>query len=576
MCGAALAQLALTPSAQACGGLFCNSAQPVNQAAERIIFSENGDGTVTAIIEIQYEGPAASFSWVLPVPGVPDVNVSSTLALDRLQQATNPTYQLNTTFADGCAVPQATSAPGGGAFDQAEGDPAAADDVVVLDSGSVGPFDFEVISVNDELPDPADAALMWLEDNGYDVTALAPEVLGPYLADGLNLIAFRLNKDNDAGSIRPVLLTYDSELPFIPIRPTAVAANPNMGVMVWVVSASRAIPKNYKALELNEALIDWFNPNDTYNDVVSAAADESGGQGFVTEMALPDTRLEQTVLFEWEQQEWSRISSQTYPSAADFVLDASSVFGTWDGFDDALAKTVTLPDGVSIEDFFNCVRCYSDDPGFSADQTMLLQELFDMVYKPVLETENLLMSRGYVTRLYTTMSADEMTLDPIFDFNEDLDDVEMVRVAEQVMDCEGGWHVNLPQGDTVIGEEAGVWPMSLGGDQPAARVIMQLGTSGQGEVLVDNSEVIAGLIGGGTLDEDGTVTLGDDPGGDGDGDGPGDEDGVDGAAGSPAASLTGGDGDDGCGCSAPGGGGGNNAALILFALGYLVMRRRRR
>ena len=35
----------------------------------------------------------------------------------------------------------------------------------------------------------------WLDAEGYDVTALEPpEVLGPYLANGLNLIAFRLTK----------------------------------------------------------------------------------------------------------------------------------------------------------------------------------------------------------------------------------------------------------------------------------------------------------------------------------------------------------------------------------------------
>ena len=81
------------------------------------------------------------------------------------------------------------------------------------------------------------------------------------------------------------MVTYDSELPSIPIRPTAVAANDDMGVMVWVLASNRAIPSNYKALELNEALIDWFNPNNNYNDVVSRAADEAMGQGFVTEYA---------------------------------------------------------------------------------------------------------------------------------------------------------------------------------------------------------------------------------------------------------------------------------------------------
>ena len=44
---AALSTSLMPKPAVACGGLFCNSAQPVNQSAERIIFSHNGDGTVT-------------------------------------------------------------------------------------------------------------------------------------------------------------------------------------------------------------------------------------------------------------------------------------------------------------------------------------------------------------------------------------------------------------------------------------------------------------------------------------------------------------------------------------------------
>ena len=55
--------------AQACGGLFCSASAPVNQAAERIIFSKNADQTVTAVVQIQYQGPSEEFAWVLPVPG---------------------------------------------------------------------------------------------------------------------------------------------------------------------------------------------------------------------------------------------------------------------------------------------------------------------------------------------------------------------------------------------------------------------------------------------------------------------------------------------------------------------------
>ena len=147
--------LTLSPGpASACGGLFCNSSNPVNQAAERIIFSQNGDGTVTAIIEIQYEGPPENFSWVLPVPGVPDVAVSSTVALDRLQQVTNPQYFLQTSFDDSCDFDGDGSGADSLAMSGAAGSSGGESGIIVLAAGTVGPFDYEVISLDEALPTP--------------------------------------------------------------------------------------------------------------------------------------------------------------------------------------------------------------------------------------------------------------------------------------------------------------------------------------------------------------------------------------------------------------------------------------
>jgi hypothetical protein len=544
--------------AHACGGLFCNSASPVNQAAERILFSENGDGTVTAVIEIQYQGPAERFSWVLPVPGEPVIEISSTAAFDRLQTATNPQYMLQTTFEDDCPVPASGSAGGRGATVDGGG-ANESPDVVVLAAGTVGPFDYELIMVNPQVDDPADAAITWLTENEYDVTTLGPEVLGPYLADGLNLLAFRLNKQNDTGSIRPIVITYESERPFIPIRPTAVAANDDMGVMVWVVGASRAVPENYKALELNEALINWFNPMDTYDAVVSAAADEAGGQGFVTELADDSSTLTGVILADWEEQEWDRISSQQYARPLDFVLEAAMMYGEWDGFEDALRAALTLPDGVTVADILRCANCYATNPGVMLDEGMFRLRLYEDVYRPMLETQERLLSRPYVTRLYTTMSAEDMTMDPSFTFNGDLDDVSNLHMATQILECngDGGFRIVLPQGDTVTGSEQGVWPNEVGGDQPAARKIMQLSRSGQGEVLEDNSDRIAGLLGGA---RPGTGRR--DAGADADG-----------------GELGGGGDDDGC-AAAPFGArtraASGNALLALLALGWLRVRARRR
>ena len=51
----------------ACGGFFCQNS-PVDQNAERIIFTQNRDGTISAYVQIQYTGGAEDFSWILPLP----------------------------------------------------------------------------------------------------------------------------------------------------------------------------------------------------------------------------------------------------------------------------------------------------------------------------------------------------------------------------------------------------------------------------------------------------------------------------------------------------------------------------
>src|ERR1043165_4126489 len=96
--GAACALIAAPRSASACGGFFCDAVQPVKQAAEQIVFADNGNGTATAVIQIMYQGPPTGFSWLLPVAGVPkpeDVTIASNLAFQRLQAATNPEYTLS-------------------------------------------------------------------------------------------------------------------------------------------------------------------------------------------------------------------------------------------------------------------------------------------------------------------------------------------------------------------------------------------------------------------------------------------------------------------------------------------------
>lgn len=515
---AAAGAMTLTATdAWACGGFFCNANQPVNQAAERIIFSDNPDGTVSAVVQILYQGPSEKFAWVLPVPTVPDdVEISSNVAFTQIQNVTNPTYRLNTRVEGVCKEePQRNAAPTAGGFTNnasfgADGEEGG---VNVLASGNTGPYNWVVIEIEDSTTDKVQVAIDWLTTNGYDLTDLGPDVIEPYLEEGMKLIAFKLNKTSESGDIRPIRIRYEADIPMIPIKLTAVAANDDMGVMTWVLGEERAVPTNYKDLVLNETLINWFNAGPTYNDVVIAAADEAGGNGFVTEYAGTTDIFKDVVYPQFKADEWDQINADDWTGRELELVDRVWSFAQsqsnngfsltqWDGMQDVVDMTFPDLDDDMKQQIVQCGSCafYQDESQFPADFDIqsYLMTVYDFVVEPMETTQELLDSRPYATRLYTTMSADEMRLDPCFDFNPDLEDVSNTHVGERIIEChpaitqsQAPWRAELPSGVVVRGSGGG-WPFSVGDDtdMPTNRTINDAQTSGPPTILTDNTETI--------------------------------------------------------------------------------------
>ncbi len=575
------AQLTGVEEAEACGGFFCNQQQPVDQSAERIIFSQNDDDTVTAAVQILYQGPSEEFAWLLPVSGTPEVGVSSNTAFQRLEDHTDPRYELEVAVEGECAhPPEDDYMNNGGGVDagSAIGEDTADSGVDVLDEGSVGPYDYTTISVEPGDADPAQAALDWLETNGYDLTDMGPDLIRDYLEDGMNLIAFKLTKNADSGDIRPVTLTYPAELPMIPIKLTAVAAQSDMGVLVWVLGDGRAIPKNYKSLVLNDAAINWFNWRSTYEDVITQAANEADGQGFVTEYAKSATTLEEAVITDSEIQYWEQVND---PDAWDgqhgaMLFDVMRTFGLWDGFRSVVTDAIPVPDGATVDDFMGCPDCYFDGNEASIDgfsPSVFLQAMQTEVIDPVIATQDLLEARPYVTRMYTTLSPPEMTLDPVFDFNTTLDDVSNIHTAQQTVYCssdvtrrEAPWQVELPSGEVVNGS-GNSWPLSVGDDLPANREIRQENASGSGETVTDHTRDIEEIL----ATHNANTPIGGDTSQDDDDSG-NNSSGANNGSGSGSNSADNPDG----GCTAAGGATPLGAGgLLVVGLGMIVLRRRR-
>ncbi len=524
---ASLCSLYTPSSARACGGFFCNNSQPVNQAAERIVFSTDDDGSVTAIVEVRYQGEAEDFAWMLPVAGTPEVGVSSTAALDRLQRATNPQYRLTTVVEGECDDDGSRGGLFGNTADSAGSAPPGSEpspepEVNVLDAGTVGPYDYVTISVESG-PDSAAAALEWLREQGFDVDDFGGDLLREYLDSGMNLIAFRLTKGADAGEIRPVVLGFGQGLPAIPIRPTAVAANEDMGVLVWVLGESRAVPANYRALELNEAAINWLSPGSNYNDVVTRAANEAGGQGFVTELAGEASPLAERIFSASENEQWLAFRDEDWTGREDAFLQRLFNNERWlsqlDGMQDAillLKPSEEIFPGLSDDEFISCPNCYIREGAISLAQIQaFLAEVDSEVIPPMRELRGMFTGGRYVTRLYTTMSPHEMTVDPVFDFNADLEDYSNLHVATRVIECspryrqfEAPWRVELTGGDVVRGV-GNTWPLTTSDDFPATSVVRRIGNAGEGAIISDNRDAIEGAIAARNDEIDAMVASGD-------------------------------------------------------------------
>lgn len=442
--------------AEACGGFFC-SAVPINQTAEQIIFHKDGN-TVTAIVMIQYQGPAEDFSWVVPVPGIPDLSLSSSMLFSSFEPATRPQFNLDIErigcpippfFSDADGVPAASPGPG-----TSEG--GAPQDVQVLQQLTVGPFDIQI--VNSQNPD---ALAQWLIDNNYDLSDRGRDLIAPYVEMGMNFVALRLQKDSDVGDIQPLKMQYVTERPMIPIKLTAVAAEPDMGIIVWLFGPARAVPLNFLHVEVNYARLNWFLGNfgaySSYQQLVTEAMNEAGGQGFATDYAgrdpairdqLPDPTALREFLDERRAESDAALAlvnlgfNQTFPQAT-----MRSLF----------MGALPLPEGEPLFVYGNAnrLRQLFSNAELEAARTSILDALKTSVVDPYEDSLTIFDKDPYITRMYTTLSPEEMTLDPIFSFNADLPGQQMDRNAKLRINCltePPEWELELGEGTGRDGE----------------------------------------------------------------------------------------------------------------------------
>lgn len=461
--GATLLGAALAPSpASACGGFFCSS-QPMDQAGENILFSVESDGSMTAYIQIFYQGSADQFAWILPLPSVPTLSVGTNALFTQLEQRTAPAFVTNTEIVGtcrsepGCSYPPyAADGTRGGGY--ADAGAAAADagpsGVVVEFHGTVGPYDAAVLSGG-----TAAELLDWLTTNGYQIPASSTPLIDDYVHRGHHFVAIRLTADHSTAEIQPLVLHYTEASPCVPIQLTSIATVPDMPITAYFLAEGRAVPVNYAIVEPrfdDEGL--WLGTT-SYASWVTHAVDAAGGHAFVTDFAgAPPTDLGLTL---------PSVTDLARPDAtpAEILLALFSRGYRSDAQILALfERFLPPPPGMDARSYYNCLaRGYGCDtsylpPGW--DPVAFVTAIDTTITQPRAEAERLVGSHSRMTRLTTTMSAEEMTLDPTFRVDPALSDVSNVHTATMRYLCDAQhfvWsaprHLVLPSGRDVTVSE---------------------------------------------------------------------------------------------------------------------------
>ena len=219
--GLALSMMVSTEAqdARACGGTFCDSgpqAMPVDQSGENVLFVMDGK-TVEAHVQIQYQGAAERFAWIVPMPKVPDVQVGSALLFNALLQGTVPQFGF-TQQTDVCDRGNSDSASGaggsgGGSLGMGGAAGGAGSGPQVVYEKTVGAFEVVVLQGG-----TAEEVGKWLVDNNYQNIPTAPEILWDYVAQKYVFVAIKLTAGANSNEIHPLVFRSEGDDPCVPLK----------------------------------------------------------------------------------------------------------------------------------------------------------------------------------------------------------------------------------------------------------------------------------------------------------------------------------------------------------------------
>lgn len=269
---------------KACGGCF-NQVNPATETTvvtgHRMAFAVSEERTVLWD-QIQYAGPPADFSWVLPV--LPGAYVESSRdawfeALDTVTAARVSAPALT------CAQPDRASGCGCGSATTADSGLAGYDDdhgVTVVHQGTVGPYATVTLQSSN-----GDTLTSWLDQNGYTVPPDIAPVVSEYVTEGYDFIALRLLPGAGVDQMTPVRVVTPGPPGPLPLRMVKAGVGAYVGITLYVIGEGRySLPDLHETtLPLDELNWDFALSRSNYDDVREDALSQYYGYSYLTTFA---------------------------------------------------------------------------------------------------------------------------------------------------------------------------------------------------------------------------------------------------------------------------------------------------
>ncbi len=213
----------LAPVSLADGGLFTQLYRDIyepNQLA-MIVFD---DMVEKIIFQIDYEGDAEDFAWVIPVPGYPKLFSVEDDIFYELHKLTQPPPPSSFGCGWGAGVPT----PG-----------LENDGVHIWEENQVGIYHTTTLSATDP-----NSLVEWLNDNGYAFPAEGQEILDYYVQKKWFFVAMKIqheeiinSSENYTGAIQPIGIMFFSDEMIYPLKISTLSV-PSWGTEVLIYAFS--------------------------------------------------------------------------------------------------------------------------------------------------------------------------------------------------------------------------------------------------------------------------------------------------------------------------------------------------